>query len=118
MMNAVSVETPNPRVRNPGIQCCQVSSRIAMTTPATALSMKAGPTTVWSLNPSKNSLRCTYAETSTATAAMTRNSFMADFPSSTSGLGRRDLQEEHVIGAFVVHLVPHVPRHEVSQTGS
>ena len=71
-MNAPRVLAPKPAARKPGTQCFQASSSIAMTRPATALNMKAGPIMSMSLKPSSHSLRCTYADTSAATAVTIR----------------------------------------------
>ena len=72
MTKAPSVEAPNPTARNSGIQCRQARSSPAITTPATAFSMKAGPMTSMSRYPSNHNHRWTAAETSTPTAASIR----------------------------------------------
>jgi hypothetical protein len=45
MTKAPSVEAPNPIASSGGAQCRHSSSSSAITTPATAFSMNAGPTT-------------------------------------------------------------------------
>jgi hypothetical protein len=87
MMKAPSVDRPKPRVRNAGTQWSQVSSRTAITTPATTLTRKAGPTD-WSRTPPNQSFRWTAADTTSATAASARHFMVFSFAPADAGADR------------------------------